>query len=590
MNSSIKFSLGKEPFIRKADGKTNTNTIMRDFVIALIPIILYAWVKNGLLPMIDGKTDFGGMIKPLAFILVGGLTTFAVEYLFYWLTSKEKLFTKKTLLDTLLTVKNSFAVIPGLLLAMILPLNTSFWVLIVCCLFATVVGKLLFGGFACNIFNPALVGYLFFSVAYGGLSSYLNPSEVITVVSGATPLANAATMPLHSGSELISSYGSIWNFIIGSIPGSLAETSGLLCLVAFVWLVVRKVINWRIPVFYVGTVFVLTYLVAVFCGRPGDLLYPLFHVFSGGLLFGAVFMATEPVTSPRTPNGKIVYALGLGVLTVMVRFLANAPEGVATSIMAMNIFTVIIDRNCAVVRAQRSVKKTAVTYSVMGLILVALSAYTLSAATSIPDSDFEFVNVTQDLNVISDEKFYAYTIKIDGEEVVVYTDSEKNITSISNDAYTDDYFVSNISEIISAKSLSKYYKAAYKVGEDYVVEVKVKSYGKQSFTVYCTFDSQYTLTSVSYKTVSDGGDYAESYESEANLDSEYGTYNPSFGKPEEILPSQIVANPNDIDSVGVITGATLTSNGFKNAAKQAIEYINKVKNSQVEFKTFGLEE
>lgn len=369
-----KFALAKGPYIRKADWGRSTHTIMRDFIIALLPLVLFAWYKNGIQPFIDGNVGVLQMLYPLLFLVVGGLTTYVVEGLYYLIFLKEKdIFTK---------LSNSFAIIPGLLLAMVLPLHTPIWLLVIGAIFGSVVGKLLFGGFGYNVFNPALVGYVFVITAFVSVinnnGSYFNGSELVDITTGATPLANFFSTVFSDGKmdAAIEPYGSLLNFFIGTIPGSMAETSALLCLVALVYLLVRKVINWRIPVIYIGGVFVLTLIIGLVNGYGFDLRFPLFQVLSGGLMFGAVFMATEPVTSPRTPNGEIVFAAFLAVLTVMLRFL-KGPEGVATSILFMNLFTPLIDNSMAKLRVSDSPKKMVITYVLIGVGVLALFGFTL---------------------------------------------------------------------------------------------------------------------------------------------------------------------------------------------------------------------
>lgn len=373
MAEQKRFNIGKNPYIRKADTTTyGTNIMMRDFLLALLPLVLFAWVKNGILPFTKGDCGFLQMLYPLVFVLVGGLSAYLIEGLYYLLFFKEENICRK--------LKKSYAVIPGVLLAMVLPLHTPIWLLILGAMFATVVGKLLFGGFGYNIFNPALLGYVFLTVAFYGVivdsGGALNPTESLEIVSQATPLTNFFNNIDKPLDNAISPYGGLLNFFTGFIPGSIAETSALLCIVAFIFLLIRRVINWRIPVIYVGTVFVFTYLIGALNGYATDLRYPLFQILSGGLFFGAVFMATEPVTSPRTPNGKIVFALFLGVLTVMLRYLKN-PEGVATSILFMNLFTPVIDRVFARTRVADKPIKQIMSYVYVGVILIAIIGFTL---------------------------------------------------------------------------------------------------------------------------------------------------------------------------------------------------------------------
>lgn len=398
MTQQRRFSLDKAPFIRRADVKKgigSTNVMMRDFIIALIPLIIFTWVKNGLMPFLSTnpatKISFLEMLYPLLFIIIGGLTSYLLEGLYYSLFYK----LKKEELITKLSV--SYAVIPGLLLAMILPQNTPIWTLVIGCIFATVIAKLLFGGFGHNIFNPALLGYLFVMISYIGVinknGGFLNPIEADAIVT-ATPLTNFASNPHASLEQIISPYGTILDFFIGFRPGSAAETSALLCIIAAIYLSIRKVINWRIPVIYVGVVFVLSYIIGAFNGYALDLRYALFHIFSGGLMFGAVFMATEPVTGPRTPNGKIIYAVSLGVLTVLFRFVGAFPEGVASALITMNLLTILIDRICAKLRVSENREKIILTYGVIALMLIAISAYAVNKSIPTTTGKQDIVEVT----------------------------------------------------------------------------------------------------------------------------------------------------------------------------------------------------
>ena len=238
-------------------------------------------------------------------------------------------------------MKVSFPAIPGILLAMILPFKTPLWVLILGAFFATFFGKLVFGGFGNNIFNPALVGYIFVTTAFTSqiLGNYLNPSE--TIITGATPMATLGS-DFAGGVPAILNQYPLWKIFVGLVPGALAETSALLCLLALAYLLIRKVINWRIPVIYLATVFVLTYIIGAFNGYATDLTYPLVYLFSGALMFGAVFMATEPVTSPRRRTGRSSTRF-FGVLTVLPLSKQHAGRR-RDSILIMNVFAVIIDR------------------------------------------------------------------------------------------------------------------------------------------------------------------------------------------------------------------------------------------------------
>jgi len=387
-----RFANGKGPFLRLSDEKNyGTTVIMRDFLIALLPLILFAWYKNGIQVFIDGNITLLESFYPLVFILTGGILSTLMEGIFYYITDKE-VRTVKTLFNRLST---SYAIIPGLLLAMILPLYTPIWVLIFGCLFATIVGKMIFGGFGYNIFNPALIGYIAVAFTLMGVintaGGALNASEVvIDAIGGATPLSTLSSSGVLTYDTLVAPYGNLWNFFIGTIPGAIAETSALACILAYAWLVFRKVIKWFVPLIYVVTVFILSWLIGLSVGQSG-IWFPLYSIFSGGLMFGAVFMATEPVTTPRNPLGKAVFALALGVFTVLFRFVGDFAEGVATSIVFLNIFTMPIDKWTAVIRVEGINKKTLVKVIVLVVLIVGVAAFAIWRSSSIYTA---FVNLS----------------------------------------------------------------------------------------------------------------------------------------------------------------------------------------------------
>lgn len=323
------------PYIKN---KNSTNKIMSHLIIALLPIILFSFYKNGIIPFIHNKTDILSMIYPLIFILIGTLSTVLFEGLYVKFILKEK--------DLKNYLANSYSFIPGLFLSLILPINTPISILVLGAFVSSIIGKMLFGGFGNNVFNPALIGRLFiistYAIVITNNGGYLNSYEIDTI-SSATPLSNASMIEgIGTYETLVAPYGNLSDFFIGTIPGALGETSALLCILAFLYLTITKTIKWRIPVFYIGTVFVMTLLIAISNGL--GIWYPLFQILSGGLLFGAIFMATDPVTSPTTPIGQVIYGLLLGILTVVFRYLTPYPEGVLTSILTMNMLVFIIDK------------------------------------------------------------------------------------------------------------------------------------------------------------------------------------------------------------------------------------------------------
>ncbi len=320
--------------------QNKTSTMMQHVLIALLPIILFSFYKNGIVPYQHKLVDIFGLFYPILFILIGPIVTSLTEL------CAARFFLKKKNQELKEYMMHSYAILPGLFLGLILPIHTPISILIFGALTATIIGKLVYGGFGNNIFNPALIGRLFVITTYATViaskGGYLNAYELDTI-SQATPLSNVATIEgIGTYETLVAPYGNLWDFFIGMIPGAVGETSALLCLLAFFYLTWKKVIKWRIPVFYIGTVFLLTMMIGWMNGL--SLWYPTFQILSGGLFFGAIFMATDPVTSPVTKNAQILDGIFLGILTVVFRYFTSYPEGVLTSILTMNMLVFIIEK------------------------------------------------------------------------------------------------------------------------------------------------------------------------------------------------------------------------------------------------------
>ncbi|MFA6327731.1 MAG: RnfABCDGE type electron transport complex subunit D [Bacilli bacterium] len=321
----MKLVYEKGPYLKDSE---RTNKIMKRVLIALLPIILFSFYKNGIIPFSKEYTNIYGLFQPLILILTAGLTSLGTEFLY-----------NKYLLKLKNPLQGKYAFFPGLFFSLLMSINTPLWMIVMGAFFATVVGKLLFGGFGHNIFNPALVGALFITVSYGALipGGYLNAFELDTIT-GPTALA---TNYIDSFPKVIEAFGGIGNYIFGFIPGTLGETPKLLIIMSFIFLAVTKTIKYLIPLTYVGVVFITTFVIGSVNGL--DITFPLFQIFTGGLLLGAVFMATDPVTTPTTRLGQVLFGIGLGLLTVIFRFLTPYPEGVLTSILTMNMLVILID-------------------------------------------------------------------------------------------------------------------------------------------------------------------------------------------------------------------------------------------------------
>ena len=342
------------PFLRS---KNSTNKIMLHLLVALLPIIIFTVYKNGYIPYSHGLISFIEIFNPLLTIFIGALTSFVVESI-YALILKKKNY-----------IKNSYAFFPGLFLALILPLHTPIYIVVIGSVIASI-SKIIFGGFGKNMFNPALVGYLFIILVFSSIlttDNYFNQYELDTI-SSPTPLTNASMVSgIGSYDELVEPYGDLSNFLIGTIPGSLAETSALLCIVAYIYLSFTKTIKWRIPLVYVATVFIITFGIGRLLGE--GVYYPLFHILSGGLMFGAVFMATDPITSCVTPIGQVLQGILLGIITVVFRF--TGVEGVAYSILIVNALVFLLDKIGMVSRF--NLLKSIVWFVIVWIIVIALT-------------------------------------------------------------------------------------------------------------------------------------------------------------------------------------------------------------------------
>lgn len=363
------------PFLRD---KYKTNRIMFNLLIALIPLVIFSISKNCFNPYRLGLISFIDMFDPIINIIIASLTSFVIEAI-YALILKKKNY-----------IKNSYAFFPGLFLALILPLHTPIYILVIGSAIASI-SKLIFGGFGKNLFNPALVGYLVIMLFFANIlttNNYFSAYELDTI-SKATPLTNASMVTgIGNYDQLIKPYGDLSDFFIGTIPGSFIETSAVLCLVAYIFLSLTKTIKWRIPLVYVSTVFVLTLGIGRLLGE--GIYYPLFHILSGGLMFGAIFMATDPVTSAVTPVGQILQGILLGIITVIFRF--TGVEGVAFSILIVNPIVILLDK--IGVQARFNFIKSVIWFLLVTIIIM-ITIFVLASTRRVEgnlDPNFEMIS------------------------------------------------------------------------------------------------------------------------------------------------------------------------------------------------------
>lgn len=303
----MKLTVDSAPHIR---GSFRTNRIMLDVALALVPALAVGIAINGV------RAAFVTALSVVCAVL------------FEWLWC--------IIARTRNTVSDCSALVTGLLFAMTLPASVPFWMVVAGDFFAIIVVKALFGGLGQNIFNPALAARAFLMLIYPtGITRY--PS--LDGVSGATPL-HQMVMPSLPEESLL-------DMFLGKCPGSIGEISALALILGGIYLVARKVISPRIPLAYVGTVALLS---LVFYKTDNAVLWMAYSVLSGGLLLGAVFMATDYSTSPTTPKGQIIYGVGCGVLTLIFRYFGLFPEGVTYAILLMNTCVWVIDRHTGFAR------------------------------------------------------------------------------------------------------------------------------------------------------------------------------------------------------------------------------------------------
>jgi Na+-translocating ferredoxin:NAD+ oxidoreductase subunit D len=321
----------KENNTKPQKQKINSD-IKNNFIVESSPHIFSSVTKSeimwivfaALIPStIMGIYNFG--IKALLIIITSLMTAFLSEAFFNWI--RKKPFSR---------MLNGPWAVTGLLLGLSLPPTVPLWIPALGAFVALAIGKHVFGGAGMTLFNPTLVGRAFLVVSFPGImSNYVWPGKIDAITS-ASPLS---ILKQEGYLSAISIFGSrlqtYWSMFIGNISGSIGETSAMLLLIGGLVLIIMKIIDWRIPCIYISTVFVGTILL----GQD-----PLFHILGGALFLGAFFMATDYAGMPITKKGRIYFALGLGLLTIIIRQYSSYPEAVNFSILLMNTATPLIER------------------------------------------------------------------------------------------------------------------------------------------------------------------------------------------------------------------------------------------------------
>lgn len=320
------FVVTSSPFIRNTN--ISTSKIMLEVIIALFPTVIASVVIFG--------------IKALILILLCVCSCVFFEWAFQKISKKKS------------TINDLSAVVTGIILGFNLPVTAPFWIPIIGSLIAIILVKQLFGGLGQNFVNPALVSRIILFISWvslmaarivpevGNMLQAFNTNDYISV---ATPLAFASPEILNSGNSAITFNYTLSQLFLGNIPGMIGETCKLTLLIGGLYLMLKGIIDWRIPITFIATVFILYFLqTGIIYTQESGMLNPVNQILSGGLILGAFFMATDYVTCPLHKTGRIIMGVGCGVLLFVIRAFGSYPEGCSFAILFMNIATPLIDR------------------------------------------------------------------------------------------------------------------------------------------------------------------------------------------------------------------------------------------------------
>lgn len=297
--------------------KPTTKSLMFGVLTALIPTFLVSLYSFGIGALVTTLVSVGSCV------------------LFEWLITKYLLKQQPHIAD-------GSAILTGVLLAFNLPSNISPFIVMFGALIAIGIAKMCFGGLGCNLFNPALVARVFLLISFPvQMTSWPKPIEsrlnYLDAVTGATPMA-----AIKAGDLSLSENANFIDMMIGKTGGSLGEVAAIALILGGIYMIARKIITWHIPVTIILTVFAFAGLLWLI--DPSQYVNPLYHILGGGLLLGAIFMATDYVTSPMSASGKIIFGVGIGLLTIIIRLWGNYPEGMSFAILLMNAVVPLINK------------------------------------------------------------------------------------------------------------------------------------------------------------------------------------------------------------------------------------------------------
>lgn len=411
----MKLKFKVSPYLKD---KLSTVRVMRDLTLALCAVLVFALVFYG--------KEYG--MNYATHILINLVVALATSFV------TELVFAHVMKIKLIKQVKHSFPWVTPLILVLVMPVNTPIYAMLIASFIAVFFGKLVYGGLGQNIFNPAGIGRAVIALAFAGkvaddLSTSATP---IGAINGYGWLLADKSVPL-----LIEEFGGWTGLLTGWHAGSIGETSFILIIILGIILIIRQAIDWRIPVFYMGTIFVLASIIGIYNGV--GLWYPVYHVVTGGVAFAAVFMLTDPVTNPTHPYGRVLFAVGAAIFTVMLRVNSNMPGGVVFAILFMNMLTPMITRLLEghQVKKLKTARIALVVLLGLGVGLSVLTATSVEAY-EIPTSPVKELSITEEgNNVIYELSSPGFAKATPNEFKIIIDKSNDTIVSVVCTVYND---------------------------------------------------------------------------------------------------------------------------------------------------------
>lgn len=355
----MKYAIDSGPHIK---GDDNVDSIYKRLLIALIPIVLFSIYKNVFLVFIEHQYSFLEVIYPILIIIVSVLVALSTERIYAVIDKYRNGYSR---------INPFYSVITGLYIAMILPVSTPLYIVALGSFLGIFLGKMLYGGFGKNLFNPTAIGYIFILLLFTTSLSYYN--NYFNLLESNKYL----TLPLNhitsfDYGKLVSPYGSLINFLFGTVPGPMGTTNAFLIILSFFLMCIFRVIKWKVTITYLLTVFIMTLIIGFSHGT--SMWFPIFNILSGSLLFVAVFM-NDPVTTATTNIGQILNGVVLGIATVIIRFFSVNPERIIVGVVITNLFVPYIDNLGILVKKNKNYNYILI---ILAIIFVLVLSFVMS--------------------------------------------------------------------------------------------------------------------------------------------------------------------------------------------------------------------